>query len=164
MDEENIYRPDDSYFLEQSILLAFQGMRLNVGGPFGAIIVQQGVITGRGCNQVVAGNDPTAHAEIVAIRQACRKVGAFHLQEAVLYSSCEPCPMCLAAAYWAGVERIVYGMGKEEAARMGFGDREIYREMIVHPAERMIPGIQMRHPLLVSLQAEWEGKKDKVMY
>jgi len=164
MDKGVNFQHDNQYFLEQAIVLAFQGMRANVGGPFGAVVVQQGIITGRGCNQVVTGHDPTAHAEVVAIRQACRRAGHFHLADAVLFSSCEPCPMCLSAAYWAGINQIVYGMSRADAEQMGFSDREIYQEMVLLPADRKIPGIQVTHALLPKLAEEWMHKADKTMY
>lgn len=116
----------DETYLRAAIRLAATN---RVGGPFGAVLVWRGTIVGRGRNRVTHDNDPTAHAEVVAIRAACRRLDRFHLTDAVLYTSCEPCPMCLAAACWARVGRIVYAASRHDAARAGFDDRRIYREV-----------------------------------
>jgi guanine deaminase len=119
----------DAEFIAETLALACENARSGKGGPFGAIVVHDGKIVGHGANEVTASNDPTAHAEIVAIRQAGRALGRFDLSGAVLYSSCEPCPMCLTAAYWARVDRVVFAATQEEAAAAGFDDAFFYQEV-----------------------------------
>ena len=131
------------------------------GGPFGAIVVLDDCIIGAGQNQVVSTHDPTAHAEIVAIRQACNHLGSHTLENCILYSSCEPCPMCLAACYWAGIHRIFYAANRQTAARIGFNDAHIERELQRTPENRTVPATQ--GPLALVLRAEqilvhWNGK------
>src|SRR5438445_9701967 len=109
-------------FMREAIRLSIEMMRRGKGGPFGAIVVKGGRIVGRGCNQVTSGNDPTAHAEIVAIREACRRLKTFQLEECELYTSCEPCPMCLSAIYWARLKRVYYANTRKDAARIQFDD------------------------------------------
>jgi tRNA(Arg) A34 adenosine deaminase TadA len=115
--------------MQEAIELAQAGARAGAGGPFGAVVVCAGKIIGRGHNRVLVNSDPTAHAEVEAIRDACRQAGAFHLPGATLYASCEPCPMCLGAIYWARIHRLVYAAGREDAAAAGFDDAFIYAEM-----------------------------------
>ena len=115
--------------MRRAIELAVEGMRANQGGPFGAVVVRDGVIVGEGFNRVLGTNDPTAHAEIQAIRAASSKLGTFELRGCELYTSCEPCPMCLAAAYWARVERVHYACERSDAARAGFDDSFLYDEI-----------------------------------
>src|SRR5690348_1722263 len=115
-------------FMQEAIRLSEQGMRAGAGGPFGAVIVKDGEIIGRGCHQVLSGKDPTAHAEVVAIRQACQKLGNFDLAGCEIYCSCEPCPMCLAAIMWARLDRVYYAAGREDAAAAGFDDQIISQE------------------------------------
>src|SRR5215831_1220127 len=122
-------------FMRRAIALARRGMKAREGGPFGAVVVRDGAIVGAGWNRVVAARDPTAHAEIVAIRAACRRLATFRLSGAALYTTGEPCPMCLAAAYWARIDRIFYGFTIADAARIGFDDRLFYREF-ARPARR----------------------------
>src|SRR5688572_2821497 len=110
----------DNRFISEAIKLATEGVASDLGGPFGAVIVRDGKIVGRGSNRVTSANDPTAHAEIVAIRDACKNLGAFHLNGCDLYASCEPCPMCLAAVYWAHVDRLFYAACRDDAAKAGF--------------------------------------------
>lgn len=136
--------PDD-LFLARAVELARQGSQAGDGGPFGAVVVHNGQIVGEGWNRVVAGKDPTAHAEVTAIRAACATLGHFHLTGCTLYASSEPCPMCLAAAYWARVERIVFANSRAEAAAIGFCDDELYGELACEPCQRRIPMIH--HPL-----------------
>ena len=139
-------------------------MREGRGGPFGAVVARDGVIVARGWNAVTSTSDPTAHAEIVAIRRACRKQGTFSLAGCVLYASCEPCPMCLAAAYWARVDRLVYAATREDAARAGFDDDRIYREIPLPPHARSLPTAQhLRADALVVFE-EWLAKPDRVPY
>src|SRR5215467_14490780 len=116
-------------FMREAIRLSIQMMRRGKGGPFGAVIVKDNKIVGRGCNQVTSASDPTAHAEIVAIREACRRLEAFQLDDCDLYTSCEPCPMCLAAIYWARIRRVFYGNTRQDAAKIEFDDDFIYREV-----------------------------------
>ena len=130
---------DDARFLRRALTLAMENVECGDGGPFGAVIVHNAQVIAEARNQVLARNDPTAHAEIQAIRAACRKIGHFHLENCVLYASSEPCPMCLAAAYWARVARIVYANPRLWAADAGFGDDDLYHELCLPAAARRIP-------------------------
>src|SRR5262245_41649098 len=130
-------------FMRRAIALARRGMDARQGGPFGAVVVRDGTIVGAGWNRVVAATDPTAHGEIVAIRAACRRLGSFHLAGAVLYTTGEPCPMCLTAAYWARIDRIFYGFTIRDAARIGFDDRVFYRELAKPASRRVVPAAQL---------------------
>ena len=132
----------DQRFLKQAIELAVANVRRN-GGPFGAVVVRAGVAIATGCNLVTSTNDPTAHAEIVAIREACRVLGTFQLGGCDVYSSCEPCPMCLGALYWARPSRIFFAATQQEAAAAGFDDSLIYREMQLPAGQRAIPTIHV---------------------
>lgn len=125
---------DHAQYLDQAIQLANQGVEDDRGGPFGAVVVLDGRVIGVACNQVTSLHDPTAHAEVLAIRAACQELEQFHLTGAILYGSCEPCPMCLSAAYWAHIAAIYYACGTEVAARAGFDDGRIYAEL-KRPAE-----------------------------
>ena len=134
------------------------------GGPFGCVIVKNGVIIGRGNNRVTGSNDPTAHAEVVAIREACRQLGSFQLDGCVLYTSCEPCPMCLGAIYWARPDRVVFAGTRVDAADAGFDDQLIYDELPLPYSERRI---HTEHLLREEAQAvfeAWKAKEDKVRY
>ena len=134
------------------------------GGPFGAVIVQDGKIIAEGFNQVTAKNDPTAHAEVMAIRQACAKLGLFELKDCELYTSCEPCPMCLGAIYWARLARLYFANTAEDAAKIGFDDSFIYNELKLLYAQRRIPATQMmREEALAGFRA-WAAKPDKISY
>lgn len=156
--------PTDSEFLEASIQLSRKHMEAGHGGPFGAVIVHENQILSEGWNQVTSINDPTAHAEIVAIRSAASKLGRFSLEGCTLYTSCEPCPMCLAATYWARVDRLVYAAAREDAAAVGFDDDAIYRELALPVAKRSLPMQQMLRVEAVRVFAEWRDKADKVPY
>jgi tRNA(Arg) A34 adenosine deaminase TadA len=134
---------DDLHFLRRALKLAAKNVECGDGGPFGALIVQDGQILAEARNRVLAKNDPTAHAEIQAIRAACRKIGHFHLENSVLYASSEPCPMCLAAAYWARITRIVYANSRLQAASAGFDDADIYHELCLPAADRRLPAAQL---------------------
>jgi guanine deaminase len=151
-------------FMQEAFKEAFNGMRNNKGGPFGAVIVKDGAIIGRGCNQVTSTNDPTAHAEINAIRQACRQAGTFHLTGAVLYATSEPCPMCLSAIYWADIQQIFYAADREAAARVGFSDAFIYDEFLKPITRRTIPLNTLPVAEAKALFEEWEHKSDKTLY
>ena len=155
---------DDLPFLREAIALARAGAASGVGGPFGAVIVHEGRIVGRGQNQVTSTNDPTAHAEVVAIREACAALKRFHLAGATLYTSCEPCPMCLAAAYWAHVERIVYACTRDDAAAIGFDDAFLYRELAAPFAARRIPSIPLLRDEGLAAFREWTANPRRVQY
>jgi len=143
---------------------AFIGMRNNKGGPFGSVIVSEGIIIGKGHNMVTSTNDPTAHAEIVAIRNACKTVDTFHLPNAVLYTSCEPCPMCLAAIYWANFKSVYYCADGSDAARIGFNDKFIYDELLIPVSKRKIKVERLHLPITTELFNEWTNKQDKTSY
>lgn len=147
-----------------AVELARQGVERGMGGPFGCIIVKDGGIVGRGCNEVTSTNDPTAHAEIVAIRDACKLLGDFQLAGCDVYASCEPCPMCLGALYWARPRRVVYAATREEAAEAGFDDAFIYREIELQPGERKIPFFCEPVDEAVELFRLWKEKGDKRLY
>lgn len=157
--------PRDEAFLREAIALARSGMDRNDGGPFGCVIVKDGEVIGRGNNRVTSSNDPTAHAEVVAIREACQKLGAFQLDGCTLYTSCEPCPMCLGAIYWARPDRIVFAATREDAADAGFDDQLIYDELPLPPEKRRIPteARALRDEARGVFQA-WKQKADKTVY
>ena len=151
-------------FLRTAIWLAREKMREGAGGPFGAVIVKDGEIIARGWNQVTSINDPTAHAEIVAIRAACHRLGSFRLEGCDLYSSCEPCPMCLAALYWARIGRLFYAASRLDAREAGFDDDLLYREICLPPDQRVLPASQaLREEALLALD-EWKAESDKIGY
>ena len=134
------------------------------GGPFGAIIVKEGKIIAKGTNRVTHKNDPTAHAEVEAIRKAAKKLGTFHLQGCEIYTSCEPCPMCLGAIYWAHLDKIYYGNTKVDAKKIGFDDSFIYNEIALNPNERHIKTIQLLPEEAINTFKAWQKKEDKVEY
>lgn len=156
---------DAARYLQLAIDAGREGMRAHRGGPFGAIVVgPDGMVAGEGCNRVTSSNDPTAHAEVMAIRAACAELGTFLLEGCTLYTSCEPCPMCLAAAYWARVEAIVYGATRADAAAAGFDDAFIYEE-IGQPVEaRRIPMRQLLGEPAATLFEEWRAMGDRTPY
>jgi guanine deaminase len=156
--------PQDFDFLQRAIQLASEHMRAKDGGPFGALIVRENEIIATGWNKVTSSNDPTAHAEVVAIRGAAARLGSFVLQGCVLYTSCEPCPMCLAAAYWARLERIVFAGARADAAAAGFDDEELYRELAMDPSSRRLPMQQILRDKAVAVFEEWRQMPGKVMY
>ena len=151
-------------FMRRAVALAREKMNADDGGPFGAVVVRNGEIIAEGWNQVTSTNDPTAHAEVVAIRKACAKLGTFDLSDCEMFASCEPCPMCLGAIYWARFPRFYYGNTRDEAAQIGFDDDFIYREVGLDPATRSIPGIRTVTAELHMPFAEWVAKPDKVRY
>jgi guanine deaminase len=157
-------RARDAEFIRQAIGLAAHHMRADRGGPFGALIVRDNQIIGTGYNQVTAAHDPTAHAEIVAIRQAAQRSGSFKLTGCVLYSSCEPCPMCLAAAWWARLARIVYAAGRADAAAAGFDDERFWRELARPPAQRHLPATQLLREEALVVFEQWTSLPDKTTY
>ena len=151
-------------FMERAVELSRQGMQGGKGGPFGCVIVKDGRIVGEGCNQVTSSNDPTAHAEVVAIRNACQVLQTFQLQGCEIYTSCEPCPMCLGAIYWAGIKKIYYACTKEDAADAHFDDAFIYRELDTPKSERQLPQeCCLREEALKVFEA-WQRKQDKIAY
>jgi guanine deaminase len=151
-------------FMREAIRLSLEKSRENCGGPFGAVVVRAGEIIGRGWNQVTSKNDPTAHAEVSAIRAACKKLNTFQLDDCELYTSCEPCPMCLSAIYWARIRRIFYANTRRDAAKIKFDDDLIYREISRPMARRKIPMRQLLRPEALKAFAAWEAKTDKVRY
>jgi guanine deaminase len=151
-------------FMGMAVNEAFKGMTDNEGGPFGAVIVKEGRAVARGHNRVVKTKDPTAHAEIVALRRASKKLGRFDLSDCQIYSTCEPCPMCLAAIYWARISRIYYGCTKEDAARIGFADESIDAAIKGKLSARKLRMISMEREGCLKLFAAWEQKPDKVPY
>ena len=151
-------------FLEEAIRLSREKMIAGEGGPFGAVIVRDGRIVGRGWNRVTSTDDPTAHAEIVAIRDACTHVQSFSLAGCEIYSSCEPCPLCLAAIYWAHLDRIHYAADCKDAAAAGFDDRAFYAEFAKPSADRRIPMDQALHEEARAVLREWAAKPDRIQY
>jgi len=151
-------------FMARAIQLSIEGVLSGKGGPFGSVIVADSQIIAEAFNQVTSSNDPTAHAEVLAIRAACKKLGVFELKNCELYTSCEPCPMCLGAIYWARLSRIYFANTAEDAAKIGFDDSFIYRELKEPHAERRIPAIQMmRDEALAGFRA-WAERLDKIPY
>ncbi len=158
-----IFTSEDEKFMQQAIDLSIDSVA-NGGGPFGAVIVRNGKVIATGTNRVTATCDPTAHAEVSAIRAACAKLQEFKLTGCTIYSSCEPCPMCLSALYWAGVERIFYGNTKQDAKEINFDDSFIYDQIALDYTKRSIPCINiMRDKALEGFRA-WQNKEDKVLY
>jgi tRNA(Arg) A34 adenosine deaminase TadA len=154
----------EMHFMEMTIALARQGMDEGMGGPFGAIVVKGDEIIGQSCNKVTSTNDPTAHAEVLAIREACRKIGSFQLSGCEIYTSCEPCPMCLGAIYWARPDRVYYAGTREDAAAICFDDSLIYDEIMKPPASRRIPMQQIGHAAAWKVFEAWRNKEDKISY
>jgi len=150
--------------MREAIRLSREGVRSGRGGPFGCVVARQGRVVGRGNNQVTSACDPTAHAEIVAIREACRELGAYQLSDCTLYASCEPCPMCLSAIYWARIPTVYYGNSRRDAADIGFDDAFIYEQIPLPPERRRIS----MQPLLPAEAKvaflDWAGKPDKLRY
>lgn len=152
------------HYMEQAIVLGEKGMRKGHGGPFGAVIVKDDIVIGEGYNRVISDNDPTAHAEIVAIRGACKKLSSFSLEGATLFTSCEPCPMCLAAIYWARIDKIYYAATRQDATSIDFDDEWIYSEFARKLPDRHIP---MENILRKEAQAvfdEYRMKQDRIHY
>jgi tRNA(Arg) A34 adenosine deaminase TadA len=152
------------HFMREAIRLSRQKMRANQGGPFGAIVVRDSKIVGRGWNRVTATNDPTAHAEMAAIREACRKLKRFHLEDCALYTSCEPCPMCLGAVYWARLKEVFYANTRKDAAKIQFDDNMIYNEICLPLPRRKIRMTPLLRKEALKVFAEWKNKADKVRY
>lgn len=155
---------DDLRHLARAAELSRDRMEAGLGGPFGAVIVRDGAVLAEGWNEVTSSNDPTAHAEVTAIRRACAAVDDFSLAGATLYTSCEPCPMCLASAYWARITRIVYANTRDEAAAIGFDDAFIYDEIPKAPGDRAIAMEHRPTPEATAAFAAWMAKADRVGY
>lgn len=152
------------YFMQKAVELSIEGMNKNEGGPFGCVIVKDGEIVGKGNNKVTSSNDPTAHAEVTAIRDACKNLNNFQLEDCILYTSCEPCPMCLGAIYWARPKAVYFGCGKVAAAEAGFDDDFIYREIEKLHSDRRIPFTQLLPEHAQSAFDQWIEKEDKEKY
>jgi tRNA(Arg) A34 adenosine deaminase TadA len=151
-------------FMREAIRLSVEKMEAGFGGPFGAVVVRHGEIIARGYNNVLATNDPTAHAEVDAIRKACQALGTFQLTDCDLYTSCEPCPMCLGAIYWARPRKVYYGNTKTDAARIGFDDQFIYEELDKDLSERAIPMEQLLHEEALEGFKAWEKRVQRTQY
>ncbi len=151
-------------FMLEAIRLSQQGMDNNEGGPFGCVVVKDEKIIGRGNNKVICNTDPTAHAEIVAIRDACTHLGTFQLHGCEIYASCEPCPMCLGAIYWARPSRVYFANSREEAASIGFDDSMIYSEMNVDHADRKIPILNINCQEALKVFKNWAKNNNKLLY
>lgn len=150
--------------MAEAIALSLKNVREGKGGPFAAVVVRDGKIIARGVNRVTLTNDPTAHAEVVAIREACASIQNFQLTGCEIYSSCEPCPMCLAAIYWARPEKVFFANTKEDAAAAGFDDSLIYQELALPPNQRKIPLIQLMRDEAIRAFQEWAKSPLKVDY
>lgn len=151
-------------WIREAVELGRTGIHQNGGGPFGAVVVAKGKVVGRGWNQVTTSLDPTAHAEVTAIRDACQTLQRFDLRGCDLYASCEPCPMCLAAIYWAHLERVFYGCTRNDAAEAGFDDEYLYQQIPLETSARALPMVQVGRETAVQLFHDWAVKPDKVRY
>lgn len=155
---------DKKKFMREAIQLSVDSMHAGNGGPFGAIIVKDGKIIAKGSNKVTSTNDPTAHAEVVAIREACKALGTFQLTGCEIYTSCEPCPMCLGAIYWARPDKMYFANTKSDAAAIGFDDQFIYEEIELDVCKRQLPTEQLLNEEALVAFKEWEQKTDKIKY
>lgn len=151
-------------FMMEAISLSKENIKNATGGPFGAVIVKNGEIISRESNQVTTHNDPTAHAEIEAIRAACKKLKSFSLEGCEIYTSCEPCPMCLSAIYWARIDKIYFANSREDAAELNFDDEFLYREINKANHNRKIPMVQMLREEAIKVFSDWKQKEDKIHY
>jgi guanine deaminase len=154
----------DNPFMARAIQLSIENVHSGRGGPFGAVIVKDGELIAEGANQVTSTKDPTAHAEVLAIRAACAKLGVFDLQGCEIYTSCEPCPMCLGAIYWARLARIYFANAAADASSIGFDDSLIYREIPLPVAQRAIPTSQMMREEALAAFRAWQEKPNKIAY
>lgn len=154
----------DKRFLERAIELSRQGMQQGHGGPFGCVVVKGDEIVGEGFNMVTSSNDPTAHAEVIAIRNACRTIQNYQLTGCEIFTSCEPCPMCLGAIYWARPSRVVYANTKQDAAAIAFDDAFIYQQINTGMEQRVIPFIHYPHPLAKEVFDQWASLGNKELY
>jgi tRNA(Arg) A34 adenosine deaminase TadA len=151
-------------FMREAIRLAVQTVRRGTGGPFGAVVVRQGRIVGRGWNEVTSANDPTAHAEIMAIRKACLRLKTFRLDDCEIYTSCEPCPMCLSAIYWARLNTVYYAATRKDAAAVEFDDNFLYEQVALPIARRALPMKQLLRREALTAFTDWKNNPDKVTY
>ncbi|HEV3206659.1 MAG TPA: nucleoside deaminase [Terriglobales bacterium] len=151
-------------FMTRAIQLAIENVRSGKGGPFGAVVAKDGSLVAEGVNQVTRSSDPTAHAEVLAIRAACQKLGLFELKGCDLYTSCEPCPMCLGAIYWARVSRVYFGTLAADASKIGFDDSAIYHEIVQPHSQRKIPMIQMMRDEALAPFRAWQETPAKIPY
>tara|TARA_R110000765_G_C18923340_1_gene606108 strand:- start:838 stop:1320 length:483 start_codon:yes stop_codon:yes gene_type:complete len=154
----------DKIFMRRAIALAEEGMDKGAGGPFGAIVVKDGKVIAEGYNKVTSTNDPTAHAEVTAIRIACEALKSFQLDGCVIYTSCEPCPMCLGAIYWARPDKVFYGANREDAAAIDFDDQFIYDEIAKDMDDRQIPFYKVLREEAVPVFTKWSQKEEKTEY
>jgi len=154
----------DNPFMARAIQLSIENVHSGRGGPFGAVVVKDGKAVADGANQVTSTNDPTAHAEVLAIRRACKKLGVFDLEGCELYTSCEPCPMCLGAIYWARISRIYFANTAADASKIGFDDSLIYRELAQPHSQRKIPIIPMMREQALEAFRAWEKNPHKIAY
>jgi len=162
--EPTLNEKSHSYFMNEAIKAAIKGVNSNEGGPFGCVIVKDGEIIGRGNNMVTSTNDPTAHAEVTAIRNACKNLNSFQLDNCIIYTSCEPCPMCLGAIYWTRPLKVYYGSSQEDAANIGFDDQFIYDEIPLPYNERNIPFEQCERETALKPFKIWSDKEAKTEY
>lgn len=151
-------------YMREAIDLAVENVETGRGGPFAALVVKEGEVVARGTNLVTSSQDPTAHAEIVAIRAACRSLDTFQLQGCDLYTTCEPCPMCMGAIYWAHVRRVFYAATREDAAAAGFDDHFIYKELVLAPEDRHIEMTPMMREEALRVFSAWEDDPDRIVY
>lgn len=151
-------------FMDESIRVGLEGMRNNLGGPFGCVIVKNNKIIGKGCNSVIATNDPTAHAEIVAIRDACKNLQSFQLNDCEVYTTCEPCPMCMGALYWARPRKIYYASTRADAANIGFDDSFIYEQISLPIEQRKIEMACLHCDEAKEMFEEWRSLNNKTLY
>jgi len=154
----------DKHFMRHAISMAKKGMDSNAGGPFGCVIVKDDKIISEGFNKVTSTSDPTAHAEVVAIREACRKLNSFQLEDCVIYTSCEPCPMCLGAIYWARPKMVYFGCTKKDAAKIDFDDQFIYDELDKKMDDREVPFVGLLREEAQLVFDKWAEKTDKKEY
>lgn len=151
-------------FMLEAVNAALKGMQNNEGGPFGCVVVKDGKIVGRGNNKVTSNNDPTAHAEVMAIRDACKNLNTFQLEGCEIYTSCEPCPMCFGAIYWARPDKVFYGCSQQDAADIDFDDEFIYKEIELPYDKRSIPFEQVARDIALEPFQKWDDKEDKTVY
>jgi len=154
----------DRQFMARAIELARHGVDANAGGPFGCVVVKDGEVIGEGNNRVTSTNDPTAHAEVIAVREACTRLGNFQLSGCTIYTSCEPCPMCLGAIYWARPDRVFYACTRDDAAKIGFDDDFIYEELEKTNNDREMVAVELMRAEALEVFRRWAEKPDKVEY
>ena len=155
---------EDRQFMSRAVELAKMGVDMNLGGPFGCVVAKDGLIVGEGSNRVTSTNDPTAHAEIIAIRDACERLDTFQLDGCTIYTSCEPCPMCLGAIYWARPEKVFYACTREDAANIGFDDDFIYNELKKSNEQRELVLLNFMRDEALEIFRSWAAKADKIKY